>query len=41
MMAWGPRLLEYFDGSADFAGATPFNITAATNTVVNAGLALP
>ena len=35
----GGHTLEYHQNSPDFAGATPFNITAASNTTINAALA--
>ena len=37
----GGRLQEYWDDSADYDGATPFNITAAGTATVDAALALP
>ena len=37
----GGRTQEYYDNSPDYAGATPFNITAANTATINAALALP
>jgi hypothetical protein len=37
----GGRTQEYYDGSPDYAGSTPINITAANTTTINASLAYP
>ena len=37
----GGRAQEYYNNSADYAGATPVNITAGATATVNAALALP
>ena len=37
----GSHFLEYYNNAAGFGGATPFNITAANTTTINAALAHP
>ena len=37
----GGRAQEYYDNSIDYAGGTPFNVTAGATATVNAGLASP